>query len=551
MRSKIFVSTFVTVLIVLLASFTFLFSYTYEEMEKKVVEDLKSDGIAAASGYEKYGAEFFSVMEKAGIRITHISSDRSVIYDTGGVLPTDHTDRDEIELAFSAGEGFAERYSETEEEEKMYYARLVSDGTVVRVSVSFYSSIWAMFGGVLAIFIVVFLLSSLITFIAASVLSKSIVDPINKIDPENPEKASVYDELKPIVSKLVDQKYKVASQIRLLSRREREFDSITAYMREGMIVINSKASVLSANKSACRVFGVREVEGKSVLVFDNSQGFREAISAALSGKNGYHTVNRGEKIYNLLATPVLNGRNVEGAVLVILDVTEKEEREALRREFTSNISHELKTPLTSISGFAEIIASGMAEGEEAAKFAKNIHKEASRLISLVGDIIRLSRLDGGDIPYDEEPIELLPLVQEVVERLSGIAEKSGIEISASGEELSVKGNSVAIEEMIYNLSDNAIKYNRAGGFVKIKIFSEGGESCISVEDNGIGIPVDKQDRVFERFYRVDKSHSRAIGGTGLGLSIVKHAAAYHKARIELKSREGQGTKVTVRFPGEK
>ena len=409
-------------------------------------------------------------------------------------------------------------------------------------------NVWLAAAELLAPGIILFTAMTAIAFAVASVISKSVIKPINEIDPEHPEDAKIYEELRPIVEKLSSQNYKISKQMTLLRKRENEFNSITLNMNEGLIVINSRAAILSCNRSAKEIFGVRDETPRSVLMLHSSPTFREAIGAALSGRNGYDSIRDGDKYYSLFATPVLHEKNVEGAVIVMIDVTEKEEREALRREFTSNISHELKTPLTSISGFAEIIKSGMADDEETVHFAENIHKEASRLISLVGDIIRLSQLDGGEIPYDDEPIDLYAVADDVAERLSSIAERSGVTVSLDGSSVLINGNLTAVEEIIYNLCDNGIKYNRAGGYVHIRAFETDGEACISVSDNGIGIPKDKQDRVFERFYRVDKSHSRAIGGTGLGLSIVKHAVAYHKAKLTLESEDGIGTTITVAFP---
>lgn len=397
------------------------------------------------------------------------------------------------------------------------------------------------------LFVFLFIFAAVVlAFSTAWIASTQIVKPITDIDPRSLNNDAVYEELKPIVDRLSVQNFRVTKQKSELTMRENEFNSITHYMSEGMLVINKRAEILSVNRSAKEIFGVNKTP-KSVLVLDNSDGFREAVSAALSGTNGYHSFRRGEKYYSLIATPVSHGSVLEGAVVVVLDVTEKEEREALRREFTSNVSHELKTPLTSISGFAELISSGIADGEDARRFAGNIRKEASRLITLVGDIIRLSQLDGGEIPYDEEPIDLAMLAGEVCERLSAVAEAAGVSLSVEGSGVEVSGNYTALEEILYNLCDNGIKYNKPGGYVKIKVFREGDAAAFCVSDNGIGIPADKQDRVFERFYRVDKSHSRAIGGTGLGLSIVKHAVAYHKATISLQSEEGVGTAVTVKF----
>ena len=402
------------------------------------------------------------------------------------------------------------------------------------------------YGEIFAYAFLAFILVATLGALAAFVAAKSIVSPIENINPSSVNMLGVYDELKPLVSQLHSQNYKVTKQKSELSLRENEFNSITRYMSEGMIVINSRAEILSANPSAREIFGVKK-EPKTVLLLNNSSGFREAISAALSGRNGYDAMRKGDKYYSIMATPVSHSGIIEGAVIVIFDITEKEEREALRREFTSNVSHELKTPLTSISGFAELISSGIAEGDDARRFAQNIQKEASRLIALVGDVIRLSQLDGGEIPYDEGGVDLLLVAEDVVERLSSVAERAEISISVDGVRAEVVGNAMILEQMVYNLCDNAIKYNDRGGFVKVTVREEDGVITLSVTDNGIGIPKDKQDRVFERFYRVDKSHSREIGGTGLGLSIVKHAAAYHKARIALDSEEGVGTTVTVDF----
>ena len=408
--------------------------------------------------------------------------------------------------------------------------------------------LWRMLAEIISPLFVLLALMAAIAFFVASRMSKVLVKPINDIDPEHPENAKAYDELKPIINKLASQNYKISRQMQTLKMRETEFVSITSNMSEGLLLINSRAEILSCNASAKEIFEINDASSKNAAYISDSHSFRSMIAAALSGKNGYDSIRKGEKYYSVFATPVLQDGYICGAVIVIVDVTEKEERESLRREFTSNISHELKTPLTSISGFAEIIKSGLAAEGDAERFAEKIHKEASRLISLVGDIIRLSQLDGGEIPYDDEKVDLYEVACEVNERLESVAEKAEIEFSVVGERTLIDGNYTIVEEIIYNLCDNAIKYNRRGGYVKINVFAENEECCVSVSDNGIGIPKDKRDRVFERFYRVDKSHSKEIGGTGLGLSIVKHAAAYHKASVDLVSEEGVGTTVTVRFP---
>lgn len=383
--------------------------------------------------------------------------------------------------------------------------------------------------------------------VGARLVADLVVRPIHRLDANRPDAPLVYDELRPILGRLSSQNYRLAKQMDELKIREGEFASITSNMSEGMLVINSHTNILSCNDGARRIFGVVGDLPKSVLMLDSSEGFRDAVRAALSGKTGYYDITRGEKHYSVIAASVTDDGIVEGAVIVIVDDTEKEEREALRREFTSNISHELKTPLTSISGFAELIRCGMAEGDEAKHFAANIHKEAQRLITLVGDIIRLTQLDGREAPYDESPVDLYAIAEETEERLCGVAERAGVSISLEGERVHIAGNRQILEEIVYNLVDNGIKYNREGGFVRISLWADGERAILSVKDNGIGIPEDKQDRIFERFYRVDKSHSKSIGGTGLGLSIVKHAAAYHDARITLNSTENVGTEIKIEF----
>ncbi len=392
-------------------------------------------------------------------------------------------------------------------------------------------------------------LSLIVALIAAIYADKKLIKPIEELDPKSLDKDKIFPELRPLAEMISKQSYELYSKTNELLMRQNEFDSLTSNMNEGLVLINSRAMVVSCNRSAGEIFGISERKPPyDVLSLSSSVSFREAIVEALSGENGYDTLRKNDKFYSLTVSPVLHTGNVEGAVIVIIDETEKEAREALRREFTSNISHELKTPLTSISGFAELISCGMAEGEDAKRFAEKIGDESRRLVSLVGDIIRLTQLDGREIPYDDGEIGLRACALDVAEHLENVAAMRDIKISVSGDEAYILGNSTILFEMIYNLVDNAIKYNRDGGTVDVLISSTPERSSVSVRDNGIGIPKDKQDRVFERFYRVDKSHSREIGGTGLGLSIVKHSALYHGAKIELKSELDEGTEITLIFP---
>lgn len=552
MTGKIFKSIFLSCLAVFILTFALTFGFSYKYYIDRTGEMLSGEAEYVKQGLLTVGDEYLDGIEEFSARVTIVTADGTVIYDSlaeDGNLSAfeNHKDREEIKEALESGEGAAVRYSDSLGTRSVYYAVRLDDGRVLRLATEHYtvlSALMSIFGPILVLFFFVLLFA----FLIAKKLSGTIVRPINEIDLNKPESAEVYDELKPIILKLSSQNYRVSRQLDELKMRESEFVSITSNMSEGMMVINSRAEILTANGSARGLLHFSEEMPHSVLSIEGVVGLRDAVSSALGGKNGYAEIDRGEKHYSLIATPVIGDGSVEGAVIVIIDDTEKEHRERLRREFTSNVSHELKTPLTSISGFAELIRCGMADGDEARHFADNIYKEAKRLITLVGDIIRLTQLDGREMPYDGE-IELKAVAEEVAERLSQVAEALGVEITVSGEHLSVPGNERAIEEIIYNLTDNALKYNKRGGRVEIRIFMDGSSPTLSVKDNGIGIPKDKQDRVFERFYRVDKSHSREIGGTGLGLSIVKHAALYHKAELSLESEEGVGTEIRVRFRG--
>ncbi len=555
MTAKIFKGIFITSLIVLLASLTVFFFSFYAYYSDRLEAEVAREAEYLKRGYDECETDedrlaYLGSLGLDGAFVSLIERDGSVSFDTRtddcAAMPN-HAGRNEVAEALATGSGLAIRYSETAGAKLIYCARLTEDGRVLRVGTKYFSATDVV-GAIVSPTLLLAVCVICFAFFAAVIMSRGIVKPINEIDLDEPENTKTYDELKPIMQKLASQNYKIAKQMNELRKRELEFNSITSNMSEGMVVINSRTSVLSCNRSARRIFGVGEGESLGgVLALNSSESFRAAVSAALSGRNGYDSLRIGDKHYTVIVTPVLNGARVDGAVIVIIDDTEKEGREALRREFTANVSHELKTPLTSISGFAELISDGIAEGEDAKRFAGNIMKEAQRLITLVGDIIKLNQLDGGEIPFDREPISLTDCAREVAARLEEIARRAGVDIRVGGEELFIDGNRKTVEEMIYNLVDNAIKYNKAGGHVEISVQKCADGVSITVRDDGIGIPSDKLDRVFERFYRVDKSHSKDIGGTGLGLSIVKHAAAYHKANVSIDSELGRGTSVTVTF----
>lgn len=549
MASKIFKTVFFSFLLLFFVFFVIVFSVLYNGYSDGVEEQLKSDGEYLAAAYEASGTEFLEELKDGSYLISIIASDGKTVFDSLN-SEDDLSLLEEVKGAFGGGSAFCSRYSAKPTGEVVYfsyYAIRLSDGGVLRVAAERESAV-SMLSGVLPAAAIAFVIWAIILFIIAKRLSAEIVRPISEIDFKNPERNKVYDELKPIVDKISAQNHELFRQTNELRIKQNEFSSITTNMSEGLIIINLRGEVLSCNKSAKDIFGIKKEVPTSVLSIDNSASFRELVLSALSGSSGFDTVRKNGRFYSMTASPVMHGGNVDGAVIIIIDETEKEEREALRREFTSNISHELKTPLTSISGFAELISSGLAEGEDAKKFAGKITLESQRLITLVGDIIRLTQLDGGEIPYDECEVNLYSVAEDVVSHLANVAEKENVTLSLSGEKISVRGNSTILFELIYNLVDNGIKYNKKDGTVDVKVGFVSGLPTVSVRDSGIGIPEDKRQRVFERFFRVDKSHSKEIGGTGLGLSIVKHAASYHGAKIELKSALGKGTEIKVLFP---
>lgn len=550
MTGKIFKSIFFVTLISLIIAAVAFYAVAYGNYRNTTEDELKRAAQFAAAGTELGGTEYLEKLGHDGIRVTLVDPSGKVIFDnvSNSSEMENHIMREEIAEALETGEGFASRRSETSLENTAYYAVKISDGSVLRVADTVRSAIdfiISMSGHLIAVFLIVIAAAALL----ASNIASSIVRPISGIDLSHPERLAKYKEFVPVAKRLSEQNRLISRKMEELSLRQTEFAAITDNMSEGMLVIDSGAEILSYNKSAEEMLGFNENMPKNITAVETVPVLRSAVADALSGKKSAQTIRSGGKYYSVIINPVIHENIVEGAVAIILDETEKEQREALRREFTSNISHELKTPLTSISGFAEIIMDGLADGDEK-RFAGNIYREAQRLIVLVGDIIKLNRLDGGEIVFDEEPVDLANICKTVVERLSNIAEKADISLSFEGETALVRGNSIILEEMIYNLADNGIKYNNPGGSVKLKVYENNisHEVSVSCADNGIGIPEGQKERIFERFYRVDKSRSKSIGGTGLGLSIVKHGATCHNAKISVSSRENFGTTVTITFP---
>ncbi len=552
MTKRIFQSIFIVALAVLVASLVFIMGMLYEYFFDQYKTQLKNEAIYVAQGIEMEGLTYLQELQEHGTgnRITWIDENGTVLYDTWADVATmeNHLDREEVKEAIADGTGESHRYSDTLAQTTVYYAVKLTDNTILRVSTN-QSSVWVLLIGVLQPVSIVLILALVLSGVLAGRVAKQVVKPLNNIDLEHPEEVETYEELTPMLRRIAKQNQQIRTQMAELERRQQEFTTITENMSEGLLVVDHHTEVLSYNASAKRLLGIDKVEeGQSVLTLNRSANFRKTLDLALAGQHNEQTMSLDGRLYQLIANPVYDEAAVIGAVILILDVTEREEREQLRREFTANVSHELKTPLTSISGFAEIIQNGIAKPEDVGRFAGNIYEESQRLITLLGDIIRLSQLDENTAPVEQEEVELLGVVDAVMERLQPLAEKRNIHFSLRGERATIKGVSHILDEMIFNLCDNAIKYNREGGSIDLRLEQTEQQVIFSVKDTGIGIPAGEQARVFERFYRVDKSHSKEIGGTGLGLSIVKHGAMYHNATVSLQSELGVGTTVTIIFP---
>lgn len=554
MTKKILAGVIGVSLVIMLVCVGLVMGIMYDYMGEKIDEQMASEAILAEEAWLTGGEAFLDRMEDRPdikSRITLIDSQGKVLYDSVADQSSmeNHMEREEVKEALTEGAGKASRTSYTLAEDTRYYAKKTADGNIVRISTSHYSQLGLLLDTFGMIIITVAVLIMLSVFISYRV-ARAIIKPINDIDLDNPDINENYEELGPLLHRIHQQNNRIKRQMEKLRKSREEFNIITKNMSEGLIIIDKDTEILTYNRSATEMLGGgdgRQIEG-SVLKLNRSEPFRKAVSEALEGNNSQVYLTEGDATYEIISNPVREEEEVTGAILIVMDVTEREKGEKLRREFTSNVSHELKTPLTSIYGVSDMLASGMVKAEDVAGFAGTIKEESARLISLIDDIIQLSRLDESTVPQETEIIDVFGSARDVVSRLSGKASENDIELSFSGEPSEIKGVQHILDEIVYNICENAIKYNRPGGFVKVSVRNEGSESLITVADNGIGIPKTDRERVFERFYRVDKSHSKQIGGTGLGLSIVKHGVIYLGGKINLESEEGVGTVITVGFP---
>lgn len=552
MTKKIFKSIMTVCTVVLILGLAFVMGILYRYFGKQISTELEKEAFYAAQGVESSGMEYLEKLDGKNSRITLIDQDGSVLYDSQAEASSmeNHKDREEVKEAAETGKGKAVRMSETLSEKTIYYALRLEDGKILRISSTQYSVlalVYQLIVPVLWILLLMIVLSGLF----ASRLSKKVVEPVNKLDLEHPEENEVYEEVAPLLSRMYKQNREIKNQIDTARRQQEEFSIITENMQEGLVVIDRYTMILSGNASVWKLFHVNGPKnGESVYVLNRSEEFQSIIDKALDGKHNEAVLKVDGSDIHVVANPVMREEQVEGAVLLLVNVTEKLEREKLRREFSANVSHELKTPLTSISGFAEIIQDGYVKEEDVRAFAGRIYKEAQRLITLVEDVIRISQLDEGEVPYEWTEADLYQTAKNVFGTLSEAAKKQDVHLYIEGDRVQLHTVPNILEEVLFNLCDNAIKYNKPGGSVCICLTENEESVCISVKDNGVGIPKEDQSRVFERFYRVDKSHSKEIGGTGLGLSIVKHGVSFLGGEVELESTPEQGTEITVSFPKE-
>ena len=514
------------------------------------MSELKKEAVYISRGVESAGTDYLQQLNDENSRITYVDESGKVIYDNEANVESmdNHGHRKEIREAEINGEGADERMSSTLSEKTMYYAVRLENGNVLRVS-SNQASVWMLLLQLLPPFVAVLILMLLLSGVFASRLSGKVVEPLNELDLEHPEENDAYDEVQPLLSKIARQSRQIRLQLEAARRQQKEFSIITENMQEGLLVIDRYTMVLSVNSSVGRLLKVKEIKtGESVYLLNRSEEFRDVVGQVLEGKHEDKVLCLDGSDIQVIANPVTRENKTEGAVILLVDVTEKVEREQLRREFSANVSHELKTPLTSISGFAEIMQDGFVKDEDVKVFAGRIYKEAQRLIRLVGDVIRISRLDEGGLPYQWEKLDLYSLTHDIFSTLHEAAEKQEVHMYMEGGSTVLDTVPMIMEEVLYNVCDNAVKYNHRCGEVFVKLKDEGDAVRVNVRDTGIGIPKEDQERIFERFYRVDKSHSREIGGTGLGLSIVKHGVKTLNGRLWLNSEPGQGTEIIMEFP---
>ncbi len=550
MTKRIFLSICAVALSVLVLTSVFLFYLLYKDLTKTQFEQLRMQTEMAEQGMLLSGEEYFKGLDTTNYRISWISAEGEVLYDSDHDYKSleNHLDREEIKEALDTGNGQSSRFSSTGMERSLYYALLLKDGTVIRLSVS-QSTVWNLLLDITPSIIIVLLIALVLSVVLAVYLSKFIVEPLNKLNLDRPLDNKGYKELAPLLRRIDSQQMELRHQENKLQKKKDELDTVIDSMNEGIILLNSKNHIISINPTARKLLGADNTcIGEDILTVCRSISLQELLQSASKGQHNEKIVDLQGGCYLIDVSPIISYEKIHGYAILFFDITEKRNSEAIRREFTANVSHELKTPLHTIAGYAELMANGMVRDDDVQNCASKIHTEAKRMTNLIEDIINLSHLDEGGTDMQWAECNLLALAKSVINSLENTAVDSDIRLELKGSSVMVNGIPQLLQGIIYNLCDNAIKYNRAGGNVKLEISEDIENAIIKVCDTGIGIPLEHQARIFERFYRVDKSHSKEVGGTGLGLSIVKHSAKIHNARIELESVPNQGTTITVKIP---
>ena len=549
MTSRIFKSIVTVAAVILFASLLLIMGVLYGYANDIQASQLRDELSIAAAGTEKAGLPFLEALDAKHYRITWIQPDGTVNFDThaqSGQMEN-HLQRQEIQQALGYGSGSALRQSNTLLEKRMYEAKRLSDGSVLRISVS-QKTLPVLLAGMLHPVCIVIVLAIILSAILAHRVSCKIVEPLNRLDLEHPLENDTYEELSPLLVRIQQQHREIHLQMQTLRRKTDEFNQITENMREGLVLLDGSGAVLSLNPAAKALFGADETSvGKPFCAVDRKPDMTAAVENAFQTGHSEWKGERQGRIYQYLLSRISSGEEAIGLMILAMDITDVQNAEQSRREFTANVSHELKTPLQSIIGSAELLENGLVKPEDTQRFIGNIRREASRLVSLIEDVIRLSHLDEG-VEMPKEDVDMLDIAEEIADSLTLAAAEKKVALGVSGEHCTFPGVRGLVFEIVQNLCGNAVKYNVEGGRVDVNVAKKGSRVVLTVADTGIGIPPEHQSRVFERFYRVDKSHSKATGGTGLGLSIVKHAAQYHNAELQLQSTPGKGTTITVAFP---
>ena len=552
MTSKILKSILTVAISVLLATLFIITGVLYQHFSAVQQMQLRDELSLAASATDQLGEAYLADLSSDRYRLTWISRDGEVMFDSDADVSTmeNHADREEIREALTSGTGSSTRYSTTLLEKTVYEAVRLDNGSVLRISVSHATAIVLVLGMLQPIALLVLLVIAFSAWLAHR-MAKRVVEPLNKLDLDRPMENDAYEELSPLLYRIHAQRQEIKQQMWALQRKQDEFEQITGNMKEALVLLDATGRIVSINPAAKALFTAdTSCIGSDFLTIDRKQNMRQAISEVRENGHAYFRSATNGREYQFDLSRIEDCGKLQGIVILAFDVTEQVNAEKHRQEFTANVSHELKTPLQSIIGSAELMENGIVKEEDVPRFIGHIRKEASRLVFLIDDIIRLSELDEGtEMP--REDVSLKVLSEEICETLADAAKLKDVSLEVTGDDGVINGVRRLLYEVVYNLCDNAIKYNNPGGKVEISVTEQQGTVKICVSDTGIGIAHEHQDKVFERFYRVDKSHSKQSGGTGLGLSIVKHAVQYHRGKLSVKSELNKGTTISILFESRK